>query len=106
MKILLDESVPRLVKRRLPELDISTVQKMGWSGTKNGDLLDLADAEFEVFVTSDKNLRYQQNLSRWSLGVIVLPSNRVPIGAQVLPRIREAIMSIQPGETTEIGNPK
>ena len=58
MKVLLDECTPRIVKKRLPEHDISTVQEMGWAGVKNGELLTLAESQFEVFITTDKNLRY------------------------------------------------
>jgi predicted nuclease of predicted toxin-antitoxin system len=59
MKVLLDECTPRVVKRRLPMHDISTAQEMGWAGIKNGELLKLAETQFEVFITTDKNLRYQ-----------------------------------------------
>ena len=62
MNIIIDECVPHLVKKRLPERQIKTVQEMGWAGIKNGELLKLVEANFEVFVTSDKNLSYQQNL--------------------------------------------
>ena len=68
MKILLDESIPRLLKLRLPQLDISTVQDMGW-----------AEEQFDVFVTVDQNLRYQLNLSGHKLEILVLPSNQVPL---------------------------
>jgi len=63
MKILLDECTPRLLKRLLSDFEISTVQDMGWTGVTNGALLAMAEAEFDVFVTTDKNLRYQQNLT-------------------------------------------
>ena len=57
MKILLDESVPRLLKLRLPQLSISTVQEMGWAGIQNGELLRLAEEFFDVFITANQNLR-------------------------------------------------
>ena len=63
MKILLDESVPRLLKVRLPQLDISTVQEMGWTGIQNGELLRRAEELFDVFITADQNLRYHQELT-------------------------------------------
>lgn len=75
MKVLLDECTPRVVKKRIPAHDIRTVQEMGWAGIKNGELLTLAEPLFEVFVTTDKNLRYQQNLSQRKLAFILLPSN-------------------------------
>ena len=60
MKILLDECTPAIVKKRLPHRDIHTVQEMGWSGVKNGELLKAAEGLFDVFITTDKNLRHQQ----------------------------------------------
>ena len=60
MKIIIDECVPSIVKRGLPAHAIVSVQDMGWAGIKNGELLRLISYEFDVFMTSDKNLRYQQ----------------------------------------------
>ena len=74
MKILLDESVPRLLKVRLPQLNISTVQEMGWAGIQNGELLRRAEELFDVFITADQNLRYQQQLTGRKLAILVLPS--------------------------------
>jgi hypothetical protein len=55
VKILLDESVPRLLKLRLPHLDISTVQELGWAGVRNGELLRRAEEQFDIFVTGVKD---------------------------------------------------
>lgn len=74
MRILPDECTPRILKRKLSGLAISTVQEMKWSGTKNGALLDLDEGQFDVFITTDKNLRYQQNLAGRRLAFILLPS--------------------------------
>lgn len=76
MTVLLDESVPRLVQERLPQLAIRTVQELGWNGLKNGELLKRAELQFDVFITADKKLRYQQNLSNTKLAIIVLPSTK------------------------------
>jgi hypothetical protein len=84
LKILLDESVPKIVKNRLPDLSIETVQEMGWAGTKNGDLRLLADAQFDVFVTCDKSLRYQQNLASFKLAIVVLPTNNVRVIGRIM----------------------
>ena len=62
MKVLLDECIPRPLARHLPSHDVRTVPQMGWASTVNGTLLKLAEAEFEVFITVDKGIRYQQNL--------------------------------------------
>jgi len=102
LKVLLDESVPRLVKTQLPEFEITTVQEMGWTGLKNGDLLKRAEEKFDVFVTADKNLRFQQSLSGKRLSVIVLPSNQVPVVVLLLSAITEALRRFQPGTFVEI----
>lgn len=102
MKILLDESVPRLLKLRLPHLDISTVQEMGWAGLRNGELLRRAEEHFDVFVTADQNLRYQQNLSGRTLAILVLPSNQVPLVTRLVPAVEALLATIQPGTVVDV----
>ena len=72
MCILLDESLPRRLSRALAEHTVTTVVEAGWSGVKNGKLLALAAGQYDVFVTADRNLQYQQNLSSLPLAVVVL----------------------------------
>lgn len=74
MRILLDECVPQPVRKLLPKHHVSTVQEAGWTSVSNGELLRLAEEKFDVFVTSDKNLRYQQNLVSRKIGIIELPT--------------------------------
>jgi predicted nuclease of predicted toxin-antitoxin system len=105
MKILLDECTPRLLKRLLSEFEISTVQDMGWTGVTNGALLAMAEGEFDVFVTTDKNLRYQQNLTGRRLAIIELPTNQVPVVASLVPAIREVLINIEVGELVEMSLP-
>jgi len=105
LKILLDESVPRVIKTSLPEFSISTVQEMGWAGLKNGELLALAEKQFDVFITADRQLRRQQNLAGRRLSVIVLSTNQVPAVIALLPAIRLAINGIQPGTYEELALP-
>lgn len=78
MKILLDECIDRRFTREFPDLEVRTVPQMGWSGVKNGELMKLAEIEFDVFITVDRNLSYQQNLPRYAIALIVLQavSNR------------------------------
>ncbi|MEJ7847605.1 MAG: hypothetical protein WKF92_05915 [Pyrinomonadaceae bacterium] len=102
MKIIIDECVPSIVKKGLPQRQISTVQEMGWSGIQNGKLLKLVEAQFEIFITSDKNLRYQQNLTGRKVAIILLPSNQVPVVENLLPKIDEIIGLIRRGELIEI----
>ena len=102
MKILLDESVPRLLKLRSPQLDISTVQEMGWAGLRNGELLRRAEEHFDIFVTADQNLRYQQNLSGRTLALLVLPSNQVPLVTRLVPAVETLLTTIQPGTVVDV----
>jgi hypothetical protein len=105
MNIILDECTPRIVKKRLPQFAIRTVQEMGWTGIKNGALLKLAEAQFEVFITTDKNLRHQQNLAKIKLAFILLPTNQVPIVAALVPDIEAALENIRIGDFIEIPYP-
>ena len=105
MKILLDESAPRIIQTQLRELDIRTVQEMGWGGLKNGELLALAEVQFDLFITGDKRIQYQQNLAGRRLALIVLPTNRVPAVITILPLIKATIEQIQPGAYVELSLP-
>jgi predicted nuclease of predicted toxin-antitoxin system len=72
MRILLDESLPRRLRQAFAGHEVSTVAEAGWSGVENGELLRLAATRFDVFVTADQNLQFQQNLSALPLTVAVL----------------------------------
>ena len=102
MRIILDECVPSIAKRGLPRRSIVTVQEMGWAGIKNGALLRLVAGEFDVFITSDKNLRHQQNLSNFDLAIIVLPSNQVPAVKALLQDLDSALDRIATGDVVEL----
>lgn len=105
MNVLLDESAPRLIKTRLAEFSISTVQEMGWTGLKNGELLALAERQFDVFNTADQQLRYQQNLAGRRLAILVLPGNQVPMVTRLLPKIAQALREMAPGAFAELPLP-
>ena len=92
--------MPRKLRRDLPEFYIRTAQEQGWSAYKNGQLLkQLADA-FDVLVTIDQNIRHQQNLPKYNVGVVAIeiPDTRLVFLRQLLPEIREAITAVKPGE--------
>src|ERR1039458_5145412 len=74
MKILLDACVPRPLRTFLANHTVKTAQEMGWGKLKNGALLQAVEAEFDAFVFTDKNLKYQQNLPRQKLAILVLPT--------------------------------
>ena len=105
MNILLDEGVPRIIKKRLISLSISTVEEMGWRGVKNGALLDLMDGRFNVLITADKNLPQQQNLARRQVSAVILPSNQIPIVIRLLSEIAIALDTIAVGEARELPMP-
>ena len=102
MRVLLDECTPRFLKHHLPGQHISTVQEMGWAGLRNGNLLAAADGYFDLFITTDKNLRFQQNLKKYSFAVVLLPSNRLSIVLSLITEIETALDSIKPGDFVEI----
>jgi predicted nuclease of predicted toxin-antitoxin system len=72
VRILLDECLPRRLKRELPGYDVRTTPEMGWAGKRNGELLRLAEREFEVFLGVDRKLQRQQKLSAFDIAVIVM----------------------------------
>ena len=71
--IILDENLPQPLRHEFGDHDVVTVGFMGWSGVRNGDLIKLIDAEFDIFITGDQNLRYQQNLKERLISIIELP---------------------------------
>ncbi len=106
MRILIDESLPRRLKRELPGHDVSTVPEKGWAGKKNGELIRLAAREFDVFVTADQNLIFQQNLSNIRIAWILLvaESNRFDALMPLMPHVIEALETIGPGDIVRISS--
>jgi hypothetical protein len=100
MRVLLDECLPRKLKREVQAEVVKTVPEMGWAGTKNDSLLRLAEREFDVFLTNDQNLEHQQNLQTFDLAVVVLVAftNDIEDLRPLMPAANEAISAIGPGE--------
>jgi predicted nuclease of predicted toxin-antitoxin system len=98
MRILLDESLPIELRSEIAEHEVRYVREMGWSGLKNGELLSHAAALFDVLVTADQNLEYQQNLNTLPIAVAVLVahSNRIEQLRPLLPRLIEVLSSLKP----------
>ena len=88
----------------MPNHEVRTVVEMGWSGIKNGKLLALAASEFDVFITVDNNLPYQQNLTALSVAVIVLDamSNELPALLPLVPVLERALSSLKPRTYTHV----
>ena len=105
MFLLLDESVPKGLRRYLPSHDARTVVEQGWGGVKNGMLLSLAAAaSFEAFITVDKNLPYQQNLKLIPIAVVLLSaaSNELRVLTPLIPKLEAVLLRIQPRSFVQI----
>ncbi len=97
MKIILDENLPKALKRYLSAYEVTTVQEQGWAGVKNGELMVKIDGVYDIFLTSDNNLKYQQNLTGKSIGIIELPTNRLKLLATIIGKILVEVESISLG---------
>lgn len=107
MKVLIDECAPRALKAALVASghDCTTVQEAGWSGKENGALLALAEATFDVVVTIDQNIQYQQNMTGRNIALLILRarSNRLVDLEPHFPACSEALRAILPGTVIEVG---
>jgi uncharacterized protein DUF5615 len=104
-RVLLDENLPRLLKRELSGLDVRTVAEAGWAGIKNGKLLRLAEGEFDIFVTADKSLSYQQPVTTFQLGIVVLRARTTKLEdlLPLVPALREVLDSVMAGQVCHVG---
>ena len=106
-QVLLDQGVPKGVKRFLTAHFVETAYERGWSTISNGKLLSaVEEAGFEVFVSADQNLRHQQNLSGRAIGIVVIGSNIWPVIAANPQPIVEAVGSVFPGAVSFVEYPK
>lgn len=104
MKILIDECLPRKLKRELLEYDVQTVPEAGWAGKKNGELLRLMAGTFDVFITVDSNMQYQQAIERMTVGFVVLTAlnNKLETLLALMPEVKEVLKTIQPGKIVKV----
>jgi len=104
VKILLDHCLPRRLKRLFPEHEISSAGEVGWENLRNGRLLAAAGTKFDVFLTIDKNLRYQQNPAKLPISVVVImaPTNRFEDLAPFAPEIKRTLERLTPGALVEV----
>lgn len=105
MKILLDECVPWPMHRLLHGHACASAQAQGWSGIRNSDLLKRAEGEFDLFITSDQNIRYQQNLAGSRIAILELSTNDLRRIQAASPLIEDAIGKIQPSEFKQLTIP-
>jgi hypothetical protein len=102
MRILFDQGTPVPLKQRLPEHQVETAYELGWSRLTNGELLAAAEGRFDVLVTTDRSLRYQQSLSGRKLAILVLPTTSWPKLRGLVQNIASSLVSLKPGEYLEL----
>src|SRR5882672_3700170 len=107
MRILIDECLPAALAGNLTALghECQTVRQAGYGSKKNGELLVLAEGRWDVLLTSDRNIKYQQNMTGRSVSILILraKSNRMRDLLPLMPACGEALLSVQPGRVVEVG---
>lgn len=104
MRVLLDECLDQRLASEIAGHEVKTVPEVGWANLKNGELLTLAQVDYDVFITVDRNLPYQQNLPKYKIAVVVLraKSNRLTDLKPLLPNLLKAISSAPIGAATVV----
>ena len=102
MRILFDHGTPAPLRRELTGHEVNTAFEMGWAQLNNGQLLKVAEEAFDLLITTDQNLRYQQNLSGRQLAILVLPTTSWPKIQQHASQVVADVNSIKPGDFREI----
>jgi hypothetical protein len=104
VKLLLDECVDHRFGKELSGYDVTTVHRMGWAGKKNGELLMLAEKHCDVFITTDQNLYFQQNLSKFKIAAVVLsaPTNRLADLKPLVSQLLAALPNIKTGQVVKL----
>jgi hypothetical protein len=98
MRIVFDQGTPAPLRRALSDHTVATAYEMGWSGLSNGELLAAAADRFDLLITTDQNLAYQQNLRDRRLAILVLPTTSWPQIQERLSLVAEAVHAMKPGE--------
>jgi hypothetical protein len=101
-KVILDENVPIGFRHFLSEFEVVTVDFLGWNGTRNGELIQKIEGIYDVLVTGDKNLRYQQNLADRRVSIIELPVTRIEVLRTMIDEVKLAIRNAVKGSYTQI----
>src|SRR5437588_12313984 len=105
MRILLDECLPVPMRDVFPSHECIAVSERGWKGIKNGELLGLAEGQFDLFVTADQSIQYQQNLSGRQIPILELSTNDLRRILAAVPLLQSAIEKIKPGEFRQLEIP-
>jgi hypothetical protein len=104
VRVLLDECIDRRFAKDIQGYEVLTVPQAGWAGIKNGELLTRAQTQFDVFVTVDRNLAFQQNIPQFTIAVIVLQAktNRLKDLHPLLPKLLQILTTVPKGEVTHV----
>jgi hypothetical protein len=102
MKILFDHGTPVPLRRQLVSHEIATAYEMSWAKLNNGDLLAAAEKSYDAFITTDQNLRYQQNLAGRRLAILVLPTTSWPEIQKQTTKVADAVNALKPGDFIEL----
>lgn len=104
MRVLLDECFDRRLAKHIVGHEVMTVPQMGWAGIKNGDLLTLAQEQFDVFVTVDRNLFFQQNLPQFNISVMILQAatNRLNDLQPLMPKLLSVLPTVPKGQVRRL----
>lgn len=102
MRILFDQGTPAPLRQHLPEHQIETAFELGWSRLTNGELLAAAEGRFDLLLTTDRNLRYQQSLAGRKLAILVLPTTSWPRLLEQIQEIASAVTAMKSGEYLEL----
>jgi predicted nuclease of predicted toxin-antitoxin system len=107
MKILMDECLPAKLKSAVTALghDCQTVRQAGFGSKKNGELLAIAEGHWDVLLTSDRNIKYQQNMTGRNVAILILcaRSNRMKDLLPLMPLCSQALLAIKPGQVIDVG---
>ena len=106
MRVLIDECLDWRLCRALQEHQCAPIHQMGWGGLRNGLLLEKAQDQFDVFLTGDRNLRFQQNVTRFRIAVIVLEarSTRLIDTLKLMPQVLQILRTIKTGQVVRISS--
>lgn len=106
-RVLFDENLPRLLRRQFPEFHIRTVQEERWGSFRNGELLQRAEGNFDVLLTADRRMQYQQTLTSFKIGVVVIVTPRLQLGMleRAVEPLRAAMSRVAPGEVIHVTVP-
>ena|SRR2546426_8884022 len=102
MKILFDQGTPVPLRRELSHHEVATLHEKGWSELSNGELLKAAEGEFDALMTTDQNLRHQQNVAAFRLAVVVLSTTSWPRISRHIDAVHDALGKVQPGAVIEV----